>query len=281
MAKKVKKNAKKPTSKAVGKTSAKKKPAAVKRPTSSLTKSPQSSDVVKRSEIGTKPAGSQAGPANPSSSGTKPKAVQVLTRTYLTDAELEHFRQILQKKLHQLNGDVDSIESEVLRKNRADATGDLSSMPIHMADIGSDTFEQDFALGLMSSERKIVAEIIAALKRIQDGTYGICEGTGKPIPKVRLEANPWARYCVEYAARLEKGLVFQRGEARRLAMQTNEDKSKEKDEIESEDSTEQEEQEEHEGEDESEFEPVETDPDLDNLYEIEEEDEQPKEEEHS
>ncbi len=78
-------------------------------------------------------------------------------------------------------------------------------MPIHMADIGSDNFEQEFALGLMDSERKMVHEIDDALQRIEDGTYGICEATGKPIPKARLEAQPWARYCVEHARTLEKG----------------------------------------------------------------------------
>ena len=80
-------------------------------------------------------------------------------------------------------------------------------MPIHMADIGSDNYEQEFSLGLMDSERKIVREIIAALKRIEEGTYGICEGTGQPIPKARLEGIPWTPYCVQYAEMVEKGLA--------------------------------------------------------------------------
>ena len=86
------------------------------------------------------------------------------------------------------------MESEALRKSRLDAAGDLSSMPIHMADIGTDNFEQEFTLGLMDSERKMLAEINEAIGRIDNGTYGICEGTGKSIPKVRLRAKPWARY---------------------------------------------------------------------------------------
>jgi DnaK suppressor protein len=80
-------------------------------------------------------------------------------------------------------------------------------MPIHMADIGTDNFEQEFALGLMDSERKILAEINDALGRIDEGVYGTCEGTGKPIAKARLEANPWARYCIKYATMVEQGLV--------------------------------------------------------------------------
>ena len=59
----------------------------------------------------------------------------------------------------------------------------------------------------MDSERKLLDEIHKALERIEDGIYGICEGTGKPIPKARLKAQPWARYCVEYARMIEQGLV--------------------------------------------------------------------------
>jgi RNA polymerase-binding protein DksA len=57
----------------------------------------------------------------------------------------------------------------------------------------------------MDSERKLLQEIDDALQRIEEGAYGICEGTGKPIPKARLRAQPWARCCVEYARSLEKG----------------------------------------------------------------------------
>ncbi|NIP22430.1 MAG: TraR/DksA family transcriptional regulator [Phycisphaerae bacterium] len=102
------------------------------------------------------------------------------------------------------------MEDETLKKSRLDASGDLSSMPIHMADIGTDNYEQEFALGLMDSERKLLRETDDALQRIEQGTYGICEGTGKQIPKARLEAQPWARYCIEYARMLEQGLVRER-----------------------------------------------------------------------
>ena len=90
-----------------------------------------------------------------------------------------------------------------------DDAGDLSSMPIHMADMGTDNFEQEFALGLMDSERKLLEEINDALGRIVDGGYGICAGTGKNIKKARLEANPWARYCIEYATMVEKGQIIE------------------------------------------------------------------------
>ncbi len=126
--------------------------------------------------------------------------------TWLSKTDLEYFRGLLIDKLGEITGDVGQIESGALKSSRLDASGDLSSMPIHMADIGSDNYEQEFALGLMDGERRIVQEILAALKRVQNGTYGMCEGTGNPIPRVRLEGIPWARYCVEYAQLLEKGL---------------------------------------------------------------------------
>jgi RNA polymerase-binding protein DksA len=126
---------------------------------------------------------------------------------HLTKTELNNFKKLLLEKRLEILSDVTKIENESLKKSRLDATGDLSNVPIHMADIGTDNFEQEFALDLMDSERKLLDEIHRALERIEDGTYGICEGTGKPIPKARLKAQPWARYCVEYARKIEQGLV--------------------------------------------------------------------------
>ena len=135
----------------------------------------------------------------PSSSRTK--------KNHLTAGDTERFKQILLEKRKEIIGNVNEMEDEALKRSRMDATGDLSSMPIHMADIGTDNYEQEFALGLMDGERKLLKEIDDALQRIEQGTYGICEATRKPIAKARLEAQPWARYCVEYARMLEQGLV--------------------------------------------------------------------------
>jgi RNA polymerase-binding protein DksA len=125
----------------------------------------------------------------------------------LKATDLERFKDILLQKRRELFQNVFEIEGETLKKSRLDASGDLSSMPIHMADLGTDNYEQEFALGLMDGERRLLTEIDEALLRIENGTYGICEGTGEPIPKPRLEAQPWARYCVEYARMVEQGLV--------------------------------------------------------------------------
>ena len=72
-----------------------------------------------------------------------------------------------------------------------------------MADIGSDNWEQEFTLDLLTAERDLVREIDGALERINNGTYGICLGTNKPINRSRLKAKPWAKYCIEYARELE------------------------------------------------------------------------------
>ena len=121
----------------------------------------------------------------------------------LTAADVEHFKQLLLEKRREIIGSMNEMSNEV--KSRLDATGNLSSMPIHMADLGTDNFEQEFALGLMDSERKLLQEIDDALQRVEEGTYGICEGTGEPISKARLEAKPWARHSVEYTRLLEQG----------------------------------------------------------------------------
>jgi len=122
-------------------------------------------------------------------------------------ADRERFKEMLLRKRREIFQNMFEIEGEALKKSRLDASGDLSSMPIHMADLGTDNYEQEFALGLMDSERRLLTQIDEALQRIEDGSYGICQGTGKPIRKARLEAQPWAQYCVEYARMIEQGLV--------------------------------------------------------------------------
>ncbi len=88
---------------------------------------------------------------------------------------------------------------------------EINSYSLHMADSGTDNFDRDFALSLLSSDQDAIYEIEEALKRIEKGTYGICELTGKPIPRARLEAIPWTRFTVEAQSQLEKeGALRQR-----------------------------------------------------------------------
>jgi DnaK suppressor protein len=81
---------------------------------------------------------------------------------------------------------------------------ELAGYSLHMADSGTDNFDRDFALSLLSSDQDAIYEIEEALKRIEKKTYGVCELTGKVIPKARLEAIPWTRFTVEAQAQLEK-----------------------------------------------------------------------------
>lgn len=88
---------------------------------------------------------------------------------------------------------------------------EMSSYSLHMADSGTDNFDRDFALSLLSSDQDAIYEIEEALKRIEKNTYGTCELTGKLIPKARLEAIPWTRFTVEAQAQLERdGALRQR-----------------------------------------------------------------------
>ncbi len=81
---------------------------------------------------------------------------------------------------------------------------ELAGYSLHMADSGTDNFDRDFALSLLSSDQDAVYEIEEALKRIERKTYGVCELTGKLIPRARLEAIPWTRFTVEAQAQLER-----------------------------------------------------------------------------
>ena len=93
---------------------------------------------------------------------------------------------------------------ETLKRSSKDDAGDLSGYSQHMADAGTDTFDRDFALSMVSSEQDALTEIEAAIERIFSGKYGICEMTGEPIDNERLMAVPFTRYSVETQKQLEK-----------------------------------------------------------------------------
>ena len=101
-----------------------------------------------------------------------------------------------------LRGDVTALADAALRKTRSEASGDLSSMPIHMADVGSDAFEQEFTLSLMEHDGSALEQIEAALVRIEDGLYGVCVECEGKIPKARLEVLPHTPYCVKCAEKV-------------------------------------------------------------------------------
>ncbi|HYC70541.1 MAG TPA: TraR/DksA C4-type zinc finger protein [Opitutaceae bacterium] len=114
-----------------------------------------------------------------------------------------YYRMLVELRNHVLTQLGEHTE-ETLLKSAKDDSGDLSGYGQHMADAGTDTFDRDFALSLVSSEQEALSEIEAAIKRIHDGTYGICEATQKPIAKERLLAVPFTRYSTEAKKEVER-----------------------------------------------------------------------------
>ncbi len=119
---------------------------------------------------------------------------------------LDPFTKQQREKLLQLrDAMVDSMAGVAQDTLRSRAEGsEASAFGMHQADAGSDAYDRDFALSLLSQEQDALYEIDQALKRIELGTYGTCEMSGKPIPKARLEAIPFARFTVECQSQLEK-----------------------------------------------------------------------------
>ena len=118
--------------------------------------------------------------------------------------ETKVFKERLLELRSRLRGDVIQLAEAALNK-RSDANGDLSSMPIHMADIGSDNFEQEFTLNLMQTEEGTLGAIEVALERIEDGVYGVCEECNSAIKKSRLNAIPYTPFCIDCASENEGG----------------------------------------------------------------------------
>lgn len=141
------------------------------------------------------PAGrTLGGPARAAESAPAP------TKTPFGKRELAHFREILVRKRAEIIGDVSSIEAEALTGQ----SGSLSRLPQHIAEQGSEAYDQSLALEIAASDRRLLKEIDDAIARIDQGTYGVCELTGKPIKQERLEQLPWARYSIEAARELER-----------------------------------------------------------------------------
>jgi RNA polymerase-binding transcription factor DksA len=122
------------------------------------------------------------------------------------------YRLLIDLRAHLTEG-IERHSEETLKRSAKDDAGDLSAYGQHMADAGTDTFDRDFALSLVSSEQEALAEIDAAIKRVHAGTYGVCEITGKPISKDRLLAVPFTRYSAEAQKDLERNRLRSRTQA--------------------------------------------------------------------
>ncbi len=129
-------------------------------------------------------------------SGTA-KTAKSAEKVRFTAKEIEHFRDLLSTFRRKIVGDIEHLEKDSLKTNQKDASGDLSGYSFHMADMATDNFDREFTIGLASSEQALLNLIDNALRKIDEGTFGICEKTGKPISKKRLLAVPYAPLCLE------------------------------------------------------------------------------------
>lgn len=146
----------------------------------------------------------QSGPNAPKMQQEGIDIASLKGKTPFSKKELEHYRSILVRKRAELVGDVENMEGQALK----DSSGSLSNVPQHAAEGGSDAYDQSLSLDIAEVDRKLIREIDDALRRIEDGSFGLCEQTGKPISKDRLEELPWARLSIEAARERERRTFY-------------------------------------------------------------------------
>ncbi len=156
------------------------------------------------------PRKAPAKPARPVRPPARKAAVEVQPepkkiRTPLSAKELELFRKQLLNLRDRAVDEISFLAGENLNHSQRESSGDLSNYGIHMADQGTDNFDREFALSLVSNEHDVVYEIDEALHRIEMKTYGVCEMTGQPIDIARLKVMPYTRYCRAAQEEMERG----------------------------------------------------------------------------
>ncbi len=118
-------------------------------------------------------------------------------------SDVETLRERLTTMRARLVGDVNTMSDTALHKSGKEASGNLSSVPIHMADLGTDAYEQEFTIGRIENDEDLLELIDGALQRIKAGTFGVCAECGAKIPKARLNAIPHTPYCIKCAEQKE------------------------------------------------------------------------------
>lgn len=135
-----------------------------------------------------------------------PEETERITRkTSLKKRELKHFERILKQWRDRYIDEISFLSGGSINTGSPDSTGNLSGYSLHMADQGTDNFRREMNLNIVSSEVDILHEIEEALRRVKNGTYGVCQLTGDDIEKARLEAIPYTRFSVAAQQELEKG----------------------------------------------------------------------------
>jgi RNA polymerase-binding transcription factor DksA len=121
----------------------------------------------------------------------------------MTESEMKPYRLTMLALKKRIGGELSLLEEEALRSAGGEAGGGLSDVPVHPADLGTDNYEEELALELLENEDRLVREINDALQRIEEKTFDRCEECGREIPKERLDALPYARYCAQCAGKLQ------------------------------------------------------------------------------
>jgi RNA polymerase-binding transcription factor DksA len=128
--------------------------------------------------------------------------------------ELDHFRQLLRKQAERLRSSASATGIEVQKGSGGQAAGELTNAPLHLGDRGTEEYLHEMNTAVLENEEYLGNEAVAALNRIEAGTFGICERCGREIPRDRLEAIPYTRYCVPCSEAEEAGLAVNLNEGR-------------------------------------------------------------------
>jgi DnaK suppressor protein len=125
-------------------------------------------------------------------------------KSKLNKKDMAEYKKLITKRKHEILDAIDHISEDTLKKSQKDASGDISGYTFHMADVATDNYDREFSLGLASNDRQMLYELDDALKRIDDGSFGVCEECKTALTKARLKALPYARLCLNCQQKREK-----------------------------------------------------------------------------
>jgi RNA polymerase-binding protein DksA len=121
-----------------------------------------------------------------------------------TKKDLKEFKKIVAKKKEEIMDEIKHISEDTFKKSQKEASGDISGYTYHMADVATDSYDREFSLVLASNEREMLYALDEALKKIEEGTFGVCDDCKCLIAKNRLKALPYAPLCVKCQSKREK-----------------------------------------------------------------------------
>ena len=193
-------SAKSPAPKKVAKAPAK-KPVRKPAPKKPAAKKP----VVRKPAKKVAPKKAVAAPAKKPAPKAAPEVAKAKPLRAFRKDELAAFRAQLQQHLELIQGNLNALAGDNLKRSPIEATGDISAHSTHMADQGTDNFDRELALNLASSRQESIYDIEDAIRRVDDGSYGACESCGKAIERPRLKALPFAKKCMGCQNAAERG----------------------------------------------------------------------------